>query len=270
MDNFSESIRKRIFSYTLLTFLIFFVLLGITGLLISLKVPVAVKEIMKNVCAWSPTFSILILFRRLYPEMTLKEYLKANFKSKAKTSSFINSFLLQFAILFFTVIAYMLMNQKGLSSLKFIGVSTILPTLIIAITSGAAGEELGWRGFMLREFQKKYSLLISALSTGFIWGIWHFPLWLLSGYSGMELLIYILSFMTSIVSFSILLSFFYTKGRNILVAMWFHFLFNFSLKIVQIEIIQLLGYLSVFLSLSAVILVIIERKQFFRNLEFAK
>jgi membrane protease YdiL (CAAX protease family) len=265
MNNGSGFIRKRMISYTLLTFLIFWILLGLTGLLISLKAPVVVQNIMKNVCAWSPTFSILILFKKLYPDITLKEYLKANFQPKAKTSTYIICFLLQFAILFFAVIVYMLMNQNNLSSLKFIGISSILPTLIIAITGGATGEELGWRAFMLNEFQKKYSLLISALSTGFIWGIWHFPLWLLSGYKGIELLIYVISFMTSIVSFSILLSFFYLKGRNILVAMWFHFLFNLSLRIVQIDILQLLGYMSVFLSISSLLLVILKRERFFRN-----
>jgi membrane protease YdiL (CAAX protease family) len=265
MINDNGLIRKRIISYTSLTFLLFFVLLGITGLLISLKAPVVIQDIMKNICAWSPTFSILILFKRLYPDISFKEYLKTNFQRKVKVSTFIISFLLQFAILFLAVAAYMLMNQKSLGSLNFIEISTILPTLIITVSGGATGEELGWRGFMLSEYQKKYSLLISALSTGFIWGIWHFPLWLLSGYQGMELLIYIITFMTSIVSFSIILSFFYLKGKNIIVAIWFHFLFNFSLKIIQIDILQLLGYISVFLSISAVLLVILERNRFFKN-----
>jgi len=263
MNTSSGFSRKSIINYSLLTFLLFFVLLGITGLLISIKAPMVIQDIMKNVCAWSPTFAIFILFQKLYPNVAIKEYLKTNFQSKTKVSTFIYGFLLQVVIVFLAVIAYLLMNQKSFSSLEFIKGSSILPVLLITITSGALGEELGWRGFMQQEFQKKYSMLISSLSVGFIWGLWHFPLWLLSGYTGMDLLIYIITFMTSIVSFSILISYFYSKGRNILIAMWMHFMFNFSLKIVQIDILQLLGYLSVFLSLAAIVIVIWKRKTFF-------
>ena len=39
----------------------------------------------------------------------------------------------------------------------------------------AFGEELGWRGFLLRQFQK-FSFIKTSLIIGFIWGIWHAPL----------------------------------------------------------------------------------------------
>jgi membrane protease YdiL (CAAX protease family) len=39
----------------------------------------------------------------------------------------------------------------------------------------ALGEELGWRGFMLKSLNgKKFSTV--SLVTGTVWGIWHFPL----------------------------------------------------------------------------------------------
>ncbi|HNV80524.1 MAG: CPBP family intramembrane glutamic endopeptidase [Tenuifilaceae bacterium] len=39
----------------------------------------------------------------------------------------------------------------------------------------AFGEELGWRGFLLKEF-KSWSLVKASLVIGFIWGIWHAPI----------------------------------------------------------------------------------------------
>jgi len=39
----------------------------------------------------------------------------------------------------------------------------------------AFGEELGWRGFLLKEF-KHMSFFKASIIIGFIWGIWHFPL----------------------------------------------------------------------------------------------
>src|SRR5699024_8144281 len=58
-------------------------------------------------------------------------------------------------------------------------------SLIGGITVNAVlgfGEEIGWRGFLLREFRAlgfwKASLLI-----GFIWGLWHAPLIIFAGHN---------------------------------------------------------------------------------------
>ena len=52
---------------------------------------------------------------------------------------------------------------------------------IVAIFTGATGEELGWRGFALPRLQKRYSAWTSSLILGFYWGIWHIPSWIISG-----------------------------------------------------------------------------------------
>ena len=38
------------------------------------------------------------------------------------------------------------------------------------------GEELGWRGFLLPEFQNLFSPVKSSLIIGVIWASWHIPL----------------------------------------------------------------------------------------------
>ena len=55
---------------------------------------------------------------------------------------------------------------------------SFLQGLLAGITINAVaafGEELGWRGFLLRQF-KKMSFLKASLAIGFIWGIWHAPI----------------------------------------------------------------------------------------------
>lgn len=37
------------------------------------------------------------------------------------------------------------------------------------------GEELGWRGFLVKEF-RNFSFIKASLLIGFIWGIWHAPM----------------------------------------------------------------------------------------------
>ncbi|HEV8487827.1 MAG TPA: CPBP family intramembrane glutamic endopeptidase [Blastocatellia bacterium] len=45
-----------------------------------------------------------------------------------------------------------------------------------AIFAGPLGEELGWRGLLLPELQKKFSAFQSSLIVGVIWYGWHIPL----------------------------------------------------------------------------------------------
>jgi uncharacterized protein len=55
---------------------------------------------------------------------------------------------------------------------------TLIQGLIAGVTVNALaafGEELGWRGFLLKGF-KEMSFFKVCIITGFIWGIWHAPL----------------------------------------------------------------------------------------------
>jgi membrane protease YdiL (CAAX protease family) len=55
---------------------------------------------------------------------------------------------------------------------------TLLQTLVMGITINAIagfGEELGWRGFLVREY-KELKFWNASLRIGFIWGIWHAPI----------------------------------------------------------------------------------------------
>lgn len=54
--------------------------------------------------------------------------------------------------------------------------------LIIAATAGmvsscatALGEEIGWRGLLVPELAKRFSFTTTALVSGVIWALWHYP-----------------------------------------------------------------------------------------------
>jgi len=176
---------KNLKIYFLITYLVFWVLLALTGLMISLNVPLLMQTIMKNLSAWAPTFAILILFKKLYPDFTFKEYMKLHFIQKVKPRVFLVSVLLQVSILVTVVLAFFMMNRKPLNSMTFISISTIIPVIIIDLTSGPLGEELGWRGYALNLLQKKYVPLKAGIIVGVVWGFWHLPLMFLSGYTGL-------------------------------------------------------------------------------------
>jgi membrane protease YdiL (CAAX protease family) len=58
-------------------------------------------------------------------------------------------------------------------------------TATIAVIKDLAtvlGEEIGWRGFLVPELARRHSFTRTALISGVIWAVWHYPLLLLGGY----------------------------------------------------------------------------------------
>lgn len=55
----------------------------------------------------------------------------------------------------------------------------IVPYMIIV--SGPLGEEIGWRGFALERLLKLTGPVNSSLLLGFVWTIWHLPLFFIKG-----------------------------------------------------------------------------------------
>ena len=252
---------KLLRQYFILTYVIFWLLLALTGYMIFLEVPSLIQTIMKNICAWTPAFVILIMFKKLYPGITFKEYMKLHFMKKINPRVFLVSFLLQAFIVVAAVLSFFIINNKPLNTMVFISVSTIIPVVIINLTAGVLGEELGWRGYALNILQNKYIPLTASLILGVIWGLWHLPLMILSGYSGLELVYYMIAFMVAVISFSVIITFFYNKSKNVLIAMWMHFWFNFLLQIVIIDILPLLIYVSIGYLIVAILIVILNKNE---------
>ena len=49
-------------------------------------------------------------------------------------------------------------------------------TGMVAGVGAAAGEEIGWRGFLVPEFARVLPFTGVALLSGFIWAEWHYPI----------------------------------------------------------------------------------------------
>jgi len=50
-------------------------------------------------------------------------------------------------------------------------------TFLVVLTVGGAFEEPGWRGFALGRLQERYSPVRATLLLGFVWGLWHTPVY---------------------------------------------------------------------------------------------
>jgi len=57
----------------------------------------------------------------------------------------------------------------------FVASSALLQVIGIQIVTGAVGEELGWRGFLLSRLGPRVGMLPAAWSMGLLWALWHVP-----------------------------------------------------------------------------------------------
>ena len=46
---------------------------------------------------------------------------------------------------------------------------------LIGSTGRALGEEIGWRGFLVPELFKSFSFTTTAIISGIVWSVWHYP-----------------------------------------------------------------------------------------------
>jgi membrane protease YdiL (CAAX protease family) len=97
---------------------------------------------------------------------------------------------------------------------------------------GPFTEEYGWRGYALDRLQSKFNALYSSLILGFIWGIWHLPLFFIAGtvQSNIPLYEFILIQMVLSIQYTwILNNNRDSKGKiNVFLAIMFHAMGNFA------------------------------------------
>lgn len=106
--------------------------------------------------------------------------------------------------------------------------SQLLPlSIFLSFTSGPTGEELGWRGFMREEFNKKYSFLKSSIYQGLVWCFWHALLWIVdSDFTDWRAIPYIVSNIVVITSITIFMNLFLERSNNLFYSVLLHFGFN--------------------------------------------
>jgi membrane protease YdiL (CAAX protease family) len=88
-----------------------------------------------------------------------------------------------FLLIGIPVLFYLGALTKGLSAPDLFPVASVneyVPALIMMLFLGPI-EEFGWRGVALPLMQRRLAPIWAGLLLGIIWGIWHYPAFLLSG-----------------------------------------------------------------------------------------
>ena len=95
----------------------------------------------------------------------------------------------------------------------------LMPQLVV-IALIANGEEYGWRGFLLPRLLERYSLLKSSLASGLIWGIWHYPAFLIG--TGVPQEMDFAVFLLWVLLGTLFISWIYQRTRSVLTSILAH------------------------------------------------
>lgn len=165
--------RKKIITYIVITFAITYTFWWGLALLTNRNILHSSQGLFTLLFAiggFGPTISAILLLPEKGPRSVLR------FIFSCQKNSF--WYLLLFCVIQAAVI--------GLSSMELnpqLPWYTAPVVLLSATLVSGGNEELGWRGTMQPELEKKFPFPVAALITGCVWMMWHIPLWFIEGMS---------------------------------------------------------------------------------------
>jgi membrane protease YdiL (CAAX protease family)/pimeloyl-ACP methyl ester carboxylesterase len=103
----------------------------------------------------------------------------------------------------------------------------VLTGLIGELLGGPLSEEPGWRGYALRSLLTQWNALASGLVLGFVWALWHLPLFFLPGVGQFHESFF--WFAANVVALSILMTWIFVRtDGSVFLAILMHLLFNLT------------------------------------------
>lgn len=225
MSNESSSKRYSIHLFVVLAFLI-------AAPVLILRFVDLPSEPILIYASWTPNIAailVLVLYER--KKGSVRELLAGWGKWKVGGRWYLAAFSPLLVGLLASLIA-LLFGGETSDPVQPLWLATLI-TFLISTFTGALGEELGWRGFLLPRLQRRFGALASGLIVGVIWALWHAPLWLLPG-QGWDTTPYG-AFAVYIISASVLLTWINNNtGGSLVMASIFHFSINFALSMLTI------------------------------------
>lgn len=220
--------RYIIGTYVLIWTLIIFV--GVPTFMILPKfipMPPVILWIIRNFCAWSPTLLLLIGWKHFRPDETRMGLVKRCFSEKVNPLFLLFSFGLTFGISLLSLFILSIVEGNPIRSYISVGTTPLLLSILLSFTSGPTGEELGWRGFMREEFNKRYPFLKSSICQGLVWCFWHALLWVVdSDFTDWRAIPYIIAQIVVTTSITVIMNVFLERHNNLIYSVMLHFGFN--------------------------------------------
>lgn len=129
--------------------------------------------------------------------------------------------------------------------------------VIILFLGGPLCEELGWRGYMLEKFQKIYTALDSSVYVGFVWGLWHIPLFFMINQEIYKNIPF-LGFVLGAIFLSIVFTWIYNNtNKSIFAVILFHTSSNISQLMFPMTVSKTASLISLILNIALVVILLV-------------
>jgi len=244
--------KKKSILYILCAYLFFWIAFSLIGVVVMLIVEDALSfqdsalmQIMVAFAAWTPTFALFVLFKKLYPSSSIKAFYKNAFRERLRLKLLLCVTMIQLFMFFGAVGITAFIREVSLNNLLHITLPTLITGFIFTAIQGPTGEQSGWRGFLQPHMEKRFSVVKASVIVGIIWGFWHTPLWFTSGYMGLNLVQFIVAYMIGITCVAVIIGICYNRCKNLFVPIWIHFMFNFTLTMYTGELLVALTWLTI-------------------------
>jgi uncharacterized protein len=109
-------------------------------------------------------------------------------------------------------------NVPALSMFVMIGL--LASVQFVKSLGSIAGEEIGWRGFLVWELRKVMPFGAVSIVSGLIWAAWHYPI--VIKYGGGDPVFQVACFTLMITSMSVIMTYFTFKTGSVWPAIMFH------------------------------------------------
>lgn len=211
----------------------------------------------------SPTIAAIITTAVFYGKSSIKE-LFSRIVKKFELKWLGMLILLQLIIYILGLFIYSLFETIKPSDFSFSILATIPSAFATAFIMNI-WEEIGWRGFLLEKIMSGYSLFLSSLAVGILWGFWHIAYFLNT--ASQNSLQFISAAIFWMVCSSFMYSYIYVRSkRNILAAGIFHAFSNTLQAVIIHSELDFANYfycLTGAVALMAISFLIWQRKLFF-------
>jgi membrane protease YdiL (CAAX protease family) len=178
------------------------------------------------VTVWSPTVIALACSFSFEGTSGIRNILSFLFRGFSKNNLW---YLVSVVVPVGAIATAVIIARRLHSGAPFVPLAALPLTLGLQVFTGAMGEELGWRGFLLSRLERKLSPGVSALVMATAWALWHLPSFYFPGMPQQHMPP--VAFLLMVAAFGIFLALLFNRTEGHLVStMLAHFCLNMGLS----------------------------------------
>lgn len=214
---------------------------GVQTILTVSSIPIIVRiayVIAMLSSTFGPAFSAVFLTAAIDGKDGLREFFARIIKWRVGIRYYLVIFLIPPAMLVLQSGIFIILGGKPQTNLANFSFIALVGIFISNLLRSGGQEELGFRGYVLPNLQKKFNPFVSSLIIGVLWFGWHLPLYLLPHFTQPGKTFNVQTLMNGLlmICLSFTFTWMYNRTQSILMPMLLHAVFNSVADVVSLNL----------------------------------